>query len=97
MRKYVAYLSIWVMFLLKKTSYVQAEIYFQEGLELARQIGHREWMSIFLLNLGMTARKQDHYNEAKPYLQESLALANQSKPTSYYLCYIVRTWGSFSI
>src|SRR5262249_46485061 len=69
-------------------NYVQAEFSFQEGLELARQIGHHERISFLLLNLGMTARKQGHYNKAKPYLQEGLALANQiNRP--YIICAIL--------
>ena len=63
--------------MLKKASYVQAEISLQEGLELARQIGHREWMSILLINLGITAHRQGRYRDAEIYLQESLHLASQ--------------------
>ena len=57
--------------------YAQAEAYFQEGLLLARQIGHREWISGLLINLGLTIRKQGKYVDAEAYLQESLELARQ--------------------
>src|SRR5262249_12092857 len=77
-------------------NYVQAETYFQEGLELARQMGHREWVSALLLNLGMTARKQGHYNEAKRYLEESLALANQINQ-AYIICAILCELGDISL
>jgi tetratricopeptide (TPR) repeat protein len=58
-------------------NYTLAEKYFQEGLELARQIGHREWTGMLLNNLGMTASKQEKYFHADAYFQESLALARQ--------------------
>ena len=96
MREYVSVLINLGDVFVEEDNYVQAEISFQEGLELARQIGHREWISILLINLGMTARKQGHYNEAKPYLQESLALANQiSRPR--IICVVLCELGNLSL
>lgn len=81
---------------IEEGNYVQAENYLQEGLELAQQIGHREWISLLLLNLGLTARKQGHSNEAKSYLQESLALASQvNRP--YSICLVLCELGNLSL
>ena len=44
---------------------------------LARQLGHRERMSLFLLNLGDLALEQDNLVQAEAYLQEGLELARQ--------------------
>ena len=44
---------------------------------LARQIGHREWISVLLHNLGETTRKQGNYSQSELYLQEGLTLARQ--------------------
>jgi tetratricopeptide (TPR) repeat protein len=51
---------------------------------------------MLLLNLGVVARKQGHYNQAKSYLEESLALANQiSQP--HIICPILYEFGEISI
>ena len=63
--------------MVEQGNYSQAEDYFQEGLVIARQIGHREWISISLINLGSIAQKQGKYARAEVYLQEGLALAQQ--------------------
>jgi tetratricopeptide (TPR) repeat protein len=48
-----------------------------EGLNIARQIEHREWTSVLLTNLGLAVRKQGNYTDAEQYLQEGLDLAKQ--------------------
>ncbi len=61
----------------QKGNLQKAELYFREGLEIARQIGRREVISELLANLGDTAGTQGHYAEAEEYLQEGLAIARQ--------------------
>ena len=56
---------------------MQADAYLREGLALARQIGHREWISILLLNLAEITIAQGYYEQAEDYLQETLNLAQQ--------------------
>src|SRR5581483_2224519 len=51
--------------------------YCKEGLVAARQIEHREWMSVLLTNLGFAMYKQGNYAQAEAYLQEGLLLAQQ--------------------
>jgi len=58
-------------------NFAQAETYFHEGLDLARQLGHRERVSILLVNLGLMIRKQGDYAQAAVCFQESLVLARQ--------------------
>jgi len=62
---------------LEEGDYAQAEEYLQEGLVLARQIGHREWMGPLLINLGLTLRKQQSYVRSEMYFLEGLNLARQ--------------------
>ena len=47
------------------------------ALAVARQVGHRDHMSLLLLNLGNLAEKQGSYAEAKAYYEEGLAAARQ--------------------
>src|ERR1019366_7829190 len=56
---------------------VRAEVYLQEGLELARQIGHPERISDLLLRLGILAAKRNVTEQAEACYQEGLALARQ--------------------
>ncbi len=58
-------------------NYPQAEKYFQEGLEIAYKIGHREWISGMLSNLGEIANEQENYSQAEKYFQEGLALVQE--------------------
>ena len=60
-----------------RKSYSSAEAYFQEGLVLARQIGHREWTAALLSNLGDAASELRKYGQAEAYFQEGLVLARQ--------------------
>ena len=57
--------------------YSQAGSYFQEGLDVARQLEHREWICGLLINLGIASRKQGNYSQAENYLGESLNLAHR--------------------
>jgi tetratricopeptide (TPR) repeat protein len=58
-------------------NFTQAEALCQEGLALARQIGHQELTSLLLASLGAVAGRQSNYVQAEPYLLEGLALARQ--------------------
>ena len=42
---------------LEQTNYTYAEKHFKEGLQLAREIGHVEWTSSLLINLGIAIRE----------------------------------------
>ena len=44
---------------------------------LARQMGHREWISALLSNLGEAASEQGKYTQAEEYFREGLTLARQ--------------------
>ena len=69
-------------------NFARAEAYFQEGLTLARQMEHREWICALLINMGLTLRKQGNHTQAEDYFQESLLLARQlgrSEMTSHAL------------
>jgi tetratricopeptide (TPR) repeat protein len=55
----------------------QAEVYAQEALVLARQIGHRVQICRALANLGGLAIGQTDYTQAERYLQEGIELARQ--------------------
>ena len=44
---------------------------------LARQIGHREWISALLSNLGRATSEQRTIIQAEEYLQEGLMIARQ--------------------
>jgi len=46
---------------------------------LARQIGHREWISALLSNLGEAESELGHYSQAEVYFQEGLHLARQTE------------------
>ncbi|GHO43318.1 tetratricopeptide repeat protein [Ktedonospora formicarum] len=58
-------------------NYHQAEMYLKEGLSIARQIEHREWTCVLIINLGLTTSKQGMYDQAEIYLQEGLVLSRQ--------------------
>ncbi len=58
-------------------NYPKAEQYFQQGLFIARQIGHREWISALLCNLGEAANAQGHYIQAQDYFRDGLIFARQ--------------------
>jgi len=57
--------------------YVHAEDYFQQGLTLARQMGHRERTCVLLSDLGTLAQDQEDYKRAKDYFQQGLEVARQ--------------------
>jgi tetratricopeptide (TPR) repeat protein len=58
-------------------NYKQAVTYLQEGLLLARQLNHSEWISALLNNLGDIAIEQGDYEQATMYFQEGLDLARR--------------------
>jgi tetratricopeptide (TPR) repeat protein len=58
-------------------------------LTLARQIGHRELISIFLLNLGTLAYEQQNYAQAETYLLEELALVRQLDHREWITVYLI--------
>jgi tetratricopeptide (TPR) repeat protein len=55
--------------------YTAAEVYFQEGLNLARVSGHREGISGLLQGLGNMAERRGDYVQAEAHFQEGLTLA----------------------
>ena len=61
--------------LLGQQRLLEAGHVFQEGLDLARRTGHREWTVNLLNNLGDLKKNQGEYLQAKVYLQEGLELA----------------------
>jgi tetratricopeptide (TPR) repeat protein len=54
-----------------------AETYYQEGLSLARQLGHLLGTSALLNSLGRAATERGDYDLAERYLHEGLTLARQ--------------------
>lgn len=55
----------------------EAENYFHEGLELARQTENKDRIAQLLHAWGVVARVREKYDDAKAYLQEGLALAQE--------------------
>jgi tetratricopeptide (TPR) repeat protein len=60
-----------------------AEELYREGLELALKIGHRERISLLLLNLGDLVMEQDRDEEALTYFQKGLLLAQKLGHRNY--------------
>jgi tetratricopeptide (TPR) repeat protein len=58
-------------------NYTESASYLQDGLVLAKQIGHREQICMLLLNLGNIAIEQKHYAQAHIYLEEGLQVGRQ--------------------
>lgn len=61
----------------KRGDYVQAEMYFQEGLLLARRMKHYEYVSALLTLLGVTAEQRGINEQADAHFEEGLAVARQ--------------------
>ncbi len=57
--------------------YAQSEVYLQEGLTLAHQVGDRNRICTILINLGATAGEQGNFRLAEEYFQGGLMLARQ--------------------
>ncbi len=51
---------------------------FKKGLKVAREIGHREWISALLSSLGQTTRKQGHTNRQQYIYKKAYRLLNKS-------------------
>jgi tetratricopeptide (TPR) repeat protein len=62
---------------IKQGDYAQAETYLQEGLALAREIGHLEILGALLFNLGAVADCRGDYAQAEAWYQEGLRLARE--------------------
>lgn len=56
-------------------NYAQSQVIREEGLALARQIGHQELTCSALSNLGSVIAEQGNYVLAERYYQEGLTLA----------------------
>ncbi len=61
----------------KRGDYAQAEMYFQEGLLLARRMKHYEYISALLTLLGVTAEQRGVNEQADAYFEEGLTVARQ--------------------
>lgn len=61
----------------KQGNFDQAEIYFQEGLSLARELGDDERICDLLTDLGSIFWRRSVYVQAEVYLQEGLSLAHK--------------------
>lgn len=55
----------------------RAEIFYEERLDLARQIGDRPQIAIALIDLGLLLLEQGDYSRARELFTESLALARE--------------------
>jgi tetratricopeptide (TPR) repeat protein len=62
---------------IKQGDYAQAETHLQEGLTLAREIGHLELLGALLFNLGAVADHRGDYARAEAWYQEGLKLARE--------------------
>jgi tetratricopeptide (TPR) repeat protein len=61
----------------QQDEYHQAEVYFREGLTLARDGGYPEQVCQFLIFLGLVALQQKDLDSAEAYTQEALLLARK--------------------
>lgn len=61
----------------KQGNFDQAEIYFQEGLSIARELGDDEHICDLLTDLGSIFWRRSIYVQAEEYLQEGLLLARK--------------------
>jgi tetratricopeptide (TPR) repeat protein len=62
---------------MKQGDYAQAEVRLQEGIALAREVGHLEMLSALLFSLGAVADYRGDYAQAEAWYQEGLKLARE--------------------
>jgi transcriptional regulator with XRE-family HTH domain/tetratricopeptide (TPR) repeat protein len=80
----------------KLGDYQEAEALLQQGLALARQIGHREWTCAALLTLTTVLCEKGACEEAKTYLQEAFTLAKELDILRF-ICFALEAEGNLSL
>ena len=63
--------------------FAQSIAYYQEGLALVRQIGHRGLVCLLISNLGDMAVVQGDYVQAEQYIREGISLAQHLENRTY--------------
>ena len=75
---------------------MEALVCYEEGLALARKLGHRNYISDLQLHLGVLATKQGEVERAENYLREGLLLAYQLGHPQL-ICKGLAAWGELHL